>query len=121
MTPERSRCLRTITQLLESGNALSKHTAAKQAYCDKRTAERVLAHLWLMKMIRIVSWEQIYNNTTPRYRWGVGPDAPRPRAMTPAEKARKQRQKSGEKEKRNFKRRAARSVGKEVRLGMFGV
>ncbi len=121
-TFERSRCLRdTIFAMQMEGRALSKHTAAELIHCDKRTAERVLAHLWLEKLIRIVSWDKIYNNTTPIYRWGQGKDAPRPPPMDPAEKTRKHRAKPGVMEKQNFAKRAKRMVGKEVRLGVFGI
>ena len=121
-TFERSRCLRdTVFAMRMQGHALSKHKAAELIHCDKRTAERVLTHLWLEKMIRIVSWDRIYNNTTPIYRWGSGPDAPRPQPMDAAEKQRQRRARPGVKEKQNFDRRARRTVGKEVRLGMFGI
>lgn len=121
MTPERSRCLRSITTLMEAGTALSKHDAAKKIHCDVRTAERVLSHLWHEEMIRIVSWERVYNNPTPRYRWGSGEDAPRPLPMSPAEKSRKQREKPGVQERHNFNRRLKRSLGRKVRLGLWGL
>ncbi len=121
-TFERSRCLRDIVFFMQMhGHALTKHTASELIHCDKRTAERILAHLWLEKMIRIVSWDRIYNNTTPIYRWGQGRDAKRPAAMEPAEKQRRHRAKPGVMERQNFAKRVKRTVGKEVRLGMFGV
>lgn len=116
-TYERSRCLRDIvSKMQQEGHALTKHTAAELIHCDKRTAERVLSHLWLEKHIRIVSWDKIYNNTTPIYRWGQGADAPRPAPIPVAEKQRRHRAKPGVMERQNFNKRARRSVGKEVRL-----
>lgn len=121
-TYERSRCLRDIVFKMQmEGHALTKHTASELIHCDKRTAERVLSHLWLEKMIRIVSWDRIYNNTTPIYRWGQGKDAPRPAPLPMIEKVRRYRAKPGVKEKINLDKRLRRTVGKEVRLGMFGI
>lgn len=121
-TFERSRCLKDIVFAMQmQGHALTKHRAAELIHCDKRTAERILAHLWLEKLIHIVSWDKIYNNTTAIYRWGPGKDAPRPAPIPQAEKVRRYRAKPGVKEKINFDKRARRTVGKEVRLGMFGV
>lgn len=121
-TFERSRCLRDIVfKMQQEGLALTKHTASAMIHCDKRTAERILSHLWLEKMVRIVSWDRIYNNCTPIYRWGKGKDAPRPAAMDQNEKQRRHRSKPGVREKQNFDKRLKRSVGKEVRLGIFGI
>lgn len=121
-TFERSRCLRDIVFSMQmQGNALSKHRAAELIHCDKRTSERILAHLWLENMVRIVSWDKIYNNTTPIYHWGQGKDAPRPAAIDSAEKTRRHRTKPGVRERQNFDKRMKRTVGKEVRLGMFGI
>jgi hypothetical protein len=121
-TFERSRCLRdTVFAMQMEGRALSKHTAAPLIHCDKRTAERILAHLWLEKMIRIVSWDRSYNNTTPIYRWDSGPDAPRPEAIDPAEKTRNRRKDPAVREREAASKRWKKSVGKEVRLGMFGI
>lgn len=118
----KSRVMRDIVTLMERDVVIvDKHTAANKVFCDKRTAERVLAHLWLEKLIHIKNWSRTYNNTTPMYKWGAGKDRPRPTPLTPAEKSREYRARPGVKERTAFMKRAKRSVGREIRLGVWGI
>ena len=120
-TYAKSPTMARIVTLLKSGMLLTKHTASDRAHCDKRTAERMLSHLWLERMVHIASWEKVYNNTTARYRWGNGVDIPRPAPVSPAEKQKKYRSKPEVRERQSAAKRWRNSVGKEVRIGIWGL
>ena len=84
------------TELLKSGEALSKYDLAKAAPCDQRTAQRVLDKLHSGGIgVRIIWWQKVYHQHIPAYHMSSGADYPRPVARTNAERQRKLRAKKG--------------------------
>jgi hypothetical protein len=117
----KSRVMPAIYRLLQAGFELDKNSAAAMAYCDPKTAQRVLAHLWLVKEIHISGWEREHGAPIPSYKFGAGRDAKRPDPLTYREKRARRRADPVAREQEAAVKRWQRSVGKVVRLGVFGV
>ena len=121
MTKMESRCLPAIMRLLDQGWALDKHMAAGMVHCDQRTAQRLLAHIWLSGYSHIQGWTRENGAPIPVYLGGKGKDAPRPKAKTPAQIKREQRAQPAVRAKEAAVKRWNRQVSKVVKLGVFGL
>lgn len=116
-----ARCLPAITKLLEAGARLDKRDAAELAFCHPKTAQRILTHLWLEGYIHIASWRREHGAPLPAYLWGHGKDVKRPKAYTASERTARRRKDPKVREKEAAIKRADRSVGRNVRLGIWGL
>ena len=116
-----SRVMPSIFRLLQSGWELDKNMAAAMAHCDVKTAQRVLAHLWLARECHISAWERNRGGPIPTYKLGDARDARRPAPRTSAEIHREARKSELRREQEAAEKRWKRSVGKVVRLGVWGV
>ena len=121
MNEMQARCLPAITKLLESGARLDKNDAAELVHCHPKTAQRILAHLWLEGYIHIASWRREHGSPIPAYLWGAGKDKAKPKAYSTTERAARRRSDPKVREKEAFDKRAARSVGRKVTLGVWGL
>ena len=73
-------------ELLNSGEILSKYDLAKKAYCDHRTAQRILSKL---TGIYVCSWRRHVNKHIPVYKKGNKYDKSKPKIKTHAEVCKK--------------------------------
>lgn len=116
-----SRVMPSIYRLLQSGWELDKNMAAAMAHCDAKTAQRILAHLWLRRECHISSWERCRGGPIPTYKAGDARDARRPPPKTAAEIKREERKCSLRREQEAAEKRWKRSVGKVVKVGIWGI
>lgn len=101
---------------------LSKYEVAELIHCDPKNAWRVLVKMHREEgVLRISRWERDNGAPLPFYSWGAGRDAIQPIPMTIAERRAKRRRDPRVREVEAAKKRAARSVGKDVRLGIWGI
>ena len=118
MTP---RVMPAIYRLLQAGFEMDKNMAAAMAHCDPKTAQRILAHFWLLRETHIVAWEREHGSPIPTYKFGPGTDAKRPEPLTSVERRARRRKDPAVREQEAAVKRWQRSVGKVVRLGAFGI
>lgn len=111
-----------LVNLLKSGEKVDKHIGAEKVYASTRVIRRYLTQLHKAGGIHISQWK--HKNQGPPlavYSYGPGKDAVYPTPPTPAERKRKQRKNPLYTEKYNFLKRAKRSLGRNVRIGVWGL
>ncbi len=64
--------------MLAQGRGVCKYALAKAAYCDQRTAQRILARIHKAGQACVVGWRPIYRHHIPVYQTGDEPDCPKP-------------------------------------------
>lgn len=86
MTPRVENTARKLLTFMD----LSKYDLAKEAFCDPRTAQRILKQLNQDRVFFIVGWTKSYNQWIPVYgKASNRKDMPRPETLTTAERYRR--------------------------------
>lgn len=120
-----SRIEPAVMKLLRAGLALNRHDVAEKCHCNVKHAQRLLAKLHKLEVVRIAKWAREHGGPIGSYVLHDGkPDAPRPQPLSQTEKNKRHRtpeQRLRYAADARNRRQIKKVLAGTIRIGMLGI